>query len=83
MEVDILSDLDSNEWVDDVDRFLVGGIPMGRIPVDCAASCVISCPRGVGFGWKHGGAPVGRLGGGLLIGGRVLAWIVIESSGRC
>ena len=73
MEVDIPSDLDSNEWVDDVYRFLVGGIPMGRIPTDRAASCVISCPRGVVFGWKHGGAPVVRLGRGLSIGGRVLA----------
>ena len=68
---DELSDFDSNEWVDDVDRFLVGGTS-----TDCAASCV-------GFGWKHGGAPVGRLGWVTSIGGIVLAWTIIESSRRC
>ena len=65
-----------------MDRFLVGGILMVRMSVECAVSCVISCPRGVGF-WNHGGDPVGRLGGVPSIGGRVLAWITIASSERC
>ena len=68
---DELSDLDSDEWVYVVDRFSVGGTSTDR-----AASCV-------GFGWKHGGAPVGRLGRVTSIGGIVLAWTIIESSGRC
>ena len=81
-EVDIPTDLDSDEWVDGVDRFSVGGILMARVSVVCEASFIISCLRGVGF-WKRGGIPVGRLGGVPLFGGRVLAWIIIASSGRC
>ena len=70
--VEEMSDLDSDEWMDVVDRFSVGGVSTGR-----AVSCV-------GFDWKHGGAPVGRIGWVTSIGGMdVVAWTTIDSSWRC